>query len=352
MNITDTALYFPSIRVPATTWFTQVLLYWDAAASIVPYQELDKMKLGHYMSELIEEGLIRPVSPDQAFRENARKFDLRFLQMLDRTKPQPPDRWLGIETSYEEVFGAFIHGRKGPPGLFTHLVKRGLAYPREGPFTHHDAAGNQWWVVEKSVADLYMAYLAGSICRMNPGFYPVSDNSQTLTCLMQPVDDTSSRLAELRYATIMHALPMPSELVPPLELARFKERHGDELRRLRIHLNGKLADLIAIDDEYLLNVKTESILQEIHDDVARLTEQMSRQPWPKIIFAGVAGVVAAGLTVGTAVVTGGAALALGLGIGGSVAALGPAVYQAADVIGPSRLNAHEPLAYAALAGAL
>jgi hypothetical protein len=32
----NTALYFPHIAVPKTPWFTQVLLYWDKAATIVP----------------------------------------------------------------------------------------------------------------------------------------------------------------------------------------------------------------------------------------------------------------------------------------------------------------------------
>jgi hypothetical protein len=32
----EVALYFPNIAVPQTPWFTQVLLCWDRAASIVP----------------------------------------------------------------------------------------------------------------------------------------------------------------------------------------------------------------------------------------------------------------------------------------------------------------------------
>jgi hypothetical protein len=31
-------LYFPYIRVPESTWLTQVLLYWDQVSSIVPYE--------------------------------------------------------------------------------------------------------------------------------------------------------------------------------------------------------------------------------------------------------------------------------------------------------------------------
>ncbi|GAA4707227.1 hypothetical protein GCM10025781_27320 [Kocuria gwangalliensis] len=32
----ETALYFPHIRVPKAAWFTQVLLYWEDVASIIP----------------------------------------------------------------------------------------------------------------------------------------------------------------------------------------------------------------------------------------------------------------------------------------------------------------------------
>jgi hypothetical protein len=31
-------LYFPFIRVPESTWLTQMLLHWDQVCSIVPYE--------------------------------------------------------------------------------------------------------------------------------------------------------------------------------------------------------------------------------------------------------------------------------------------------------------------------
>ena len=34
----ETALYFPCIRVPESTWFTQILLCWDRAATIIPHE--------------------------------------------------------------------------------------------------------------------------------------------------------------------------------------------------------------------------------------------------------------------------------------------------------------------------
>lgn len=32
----DSVLYFPSLRVPGTEWFTRVLLYWDHLLTTIP----------------------------------------------------------------------------------------------------------------------------------------------------------------------------------------------------------------------------------------------------------------------------------------------------------------------------
>jgi hypothetical protein len=51
--IVETALYFPHIRVPETSWFAQILLYWDRAAAIVPYSlSTDESSVGRYMTQL------------------------------------------------------------------------------------------------------------------------------------------------------------------------------------------------------------------------------------------------------------------------------------------------------------
>ena len=335
----DTALYFPYVRVPETAWFTQVLLYWDEAASIVPeltqyYMRNDENILGPYMSQLIKADLVRAVAPDETLWQNSSQFDNIFLDNLpDPVYPADTWRWTPL------------YCEKASDSLFERLRARGLARPSLD-------ASDQLYEVEERTAGLYVAYLAGSFCRVNRDMFPVTDSSEILAGLVQPIDNTASRLASWRYAAIMQALPVPSHPVPPLELARFKERYRDELRRLRTYLNGELVDLVTTDDEYALQVKKERILQKIHDDVARLTEQMSKRRWPRIILVGVAGVVAAGLTTGAVIATGGTALALGLGLAGSAATLGPAASQASDLIRSPRFNARDPLAYAALAGAL
>src|SRR5262249_3544538 len=200
----------------------------------------------------------------------------------------------------------------------------------------------------RQTANIYMAYLAGSICRENEGFYPVTDKSHVLSDLVEPGYDVGTRLRTLRYAAITQALPVPSQPLSPAELKSFKDLHGEQLCRLRRYLDGQLVDLAAIDDPFLRDVKTESVLQEIRDDVAVLTEQMSKRRWPRIVLVGIGGVLASAMTVGTAIVAGGTPLALGLGIGAGIVSMGPAGFEAADLMGSPRIAQRSPLAYPAL----
>jgi hypothetical protein len=358
----ETALYFPYIRIPESSWFTQVLLYWDGAASIVPRNMRDyEVGLGKYMYGLMEAGLLRPVAPDE-FKGNDRELTDRFLALLEASKfpkiCKPGKMEAGPKTLRYPERWTRIHKGKASMGLAIELNSRGLAcslgdFPRK-PGARRDPNDPSWWFAfENKVAELYMAYMIGSLCRVDESLFPVTDTKSSLHSLVEPTGgDAASRLRELRYATIMQILPVPSRPVPADELASFKDRHGDQLRRLRRYLNGKLVDLAAIDDDFVRDTKTESVLQEIHDDVAVLAEQMNKKRWPRIVFVGVGGLVASAAAVGLTIASGGTALAVGLGVTGGVASLGPAGYQAVDHVRSRRFDKDSPLAYAALAQAL
>jgi Family of unknown function (DUF6236) len=358
----ETALYFPYIRVPESAWFTQVLLYWDGAASIIPRQMRNDMTgLGKYMNELIGAGLLRPIDPDYAIKGGQREFDDRFLTLLETHKfpkiCKPGLTRAGRKTLSHPERWTRIHKDKVSFGLVDELNSRGLACSLgDFPTSAVRADPNHsswWWAFESKVAELYMLYITGSLCRNDESLFPVTDTESSLQALVEPISaDASSRLRVLTYSTITQALPAPSRLVPPDEIASFKDRHGDQLRRLRQSLNGKLADLAAIDDDFLRDTKTESFIQEIQDDVAVLVEQMEKRRWPRIVFVGVGGFVASAAALGLTIASGGTALAVGLGITGGIASLGPVGYQAADLFRSPRFDEHSPMAYAALAQAL
>jgi len=274
-------------------------------------------------------------------------FDELFLSQLkthDFTPICKPGKMqAGRRVAFSENRWTRLHLEKVSMTVFGELNSRGLACP----------LGRDWWAVEKGVAELYMGYFVGSICRADRNLFPVTDSEDSLHSLIEPIGgQAASRLRRLQYSTITQALPVPSRLVDADELASFKDRHGDKLRRLRHHLNGQLADLATIDDDFVRDTKTESILQEIQDDVAVLVEQMQKRRWPRIVFVGVGGLIASAAAVGLTVASGGAALALGLGITAGVASMGPAGYQVVDLIRSPRFDEHSPLAYAALAQAL
>ena len=208
------------------------------------------------------------------------------------------------------------------------------------------------FVVEETTIELFMTYIAGSLRSADPQLRPVTDSRKSLAALASPVNDSASQLQALRYATIMHALPMPSGPVPAAELASFKDKHREQLHRLQRYLDGSLVDVAAIGDPVLRQAKTMSILQEVSDDVAVLREQMTKRAWPKVVFAGIGGVVASGLITGAAIAAGGSALLMGLGISGGVLSMGPAAYQVTDLVRAARFDPRSPLAYAALAQTL
>jgi hypothetical protein len=330
----ETALYFPHIRVPRTPWFSQVLLYWDAAAAIIPSGlERDEAYLGSYMSELIRAGLVTVIRPDEALMRASDGFEREFLTLLGSRPAMPAtesERWTPV------------HCDKLGWSIFQHLADRGLARPADGP------GWSSWWEVEKQTAELYLTYLAGAICGSRQGFSPVADSTDPVAALARPGAEVTARLRALRYAVVSRALPVPAGPVPVAELKSFKDRHHDGLRRLRVHLDGRLTDLAAIDDEDLRRVKADSVVQEISDEVAVLREQMARRAWPGVLLVGVGGVVGSALATATGVATGGNALILGLAVGGGVASLGSASHRAFELARAPRVDRRAPLVYAAL----
>jgi len=144
----------------------------------------------------------------------------------------------------------------------------------------------------------------------------------------------------------------PSGPVPPSELAAFKHAHEAQLRNLNSYLNNALDELAAIPNDELRENMTANVLDNIRHDVRVLHDQMSKQPWPKIILTGVGGLIVGGLAVGATVVTGGSALALGLGVAAAVSAQYPAASGMVNEVFSKRAAVSKPLAYAALVQAL
>ncbi|MCP2032604.1 hypothetical protein L1277_002714 [Okibacterium sp. HSC-33S16] len=332
----QTALYFPYIRVPESPWFTQVLLYWDSVASIVPRSFQRAGEAEHpYMQQLRKEGMLEYLSPDDAMREIDRdSFDEGFLGLLS-APAGPPSSWRFVR----------LHSGKMSWSLFERLSKKGLARTDDG-------LEFGWWQIESETADTYMAYLAAAMSGARKGLLPVTDQRRAIGILAPGIDDVDRRLAELRFAVIMDALPAPSSPVPAAELRAFKEDNHEELQRCRVFLDAKLVDLALIDNATQREVKAKGVMQEIERDLAKLREQMQKKRWPKVVLVGFGGVTGIALATAATIVSGGAALSVGLSVGAGVLEAGAVGYGVAELLKQRAYDPLEPLAYAALASQL
>src|SRR6267142_2010262 len=195
----DKVLYFPYIRVPDSEWFTQVLLYWDEVGSIVPYEYVHSPeKLGSHMKDLVQVGLVKQIFPNEHVG-NIPRFTEAFLEYIDRADfPIKPN---SIELASTET--SQIHIEKLNK-IANGLVDRGLAKLDHDP----------WFNVERTVADQFMAYLAGVLSETDDlKSVPITDQERSLVNFSLPSAekyDWKQKLSELRPFILQDLLPVPS----------------------------------------------------------------------------------------------------------------------------------------------
>jgi len=140
------AIYYPYIKVPQSSWFTRVLLYWDEVGAIVPYEFLeDPQRLGPYMVGLVREQLVHQVHPGGLLWRVPRFADA-FLEHVDR---------LNLDARATQGSGWSRTHMEKLQAVAEPLCQRGLARRTSG-----DDSYSPWYEIEPTVADGFMAYLA------------------------------------------------------------------------------------------------------------------------------------------------------------------------------------------------
>ncbi len=332
----ETALYFPYIEVPDSAWFTQILLYWNKAATIVPNEVFAKLGLSRSMRELNDNGLLDFVEPG-GFGD---RLEENFFTLLEEHQLTHPSDDSTYTPMYEDKISENIIDRLG---------RLQLAKPKGEPYY-------SWYEVEETVANTYMAMLAAAIAgeRVAAGNQttPITDSPELLSYMGSPGGTPAQIFDRLRY-TVITLLPVPAGPVPAAELAKFKKDHGEQLQHLRDHLDSRIISVATNPDEDLRAHDAGILTRNIERELKALTRAMEARRWPQIVLLGVGGIAAVGLGVASAVVSAGAStLLLGLAAGQGAASAGGAVYTAADLFRSPGFDKSKPLAYAASVSAL
>lgn len=323
----DTAIYFPYIDIPQSEWLSRVLLYWDSLLSIVPYEYMNSPEQhSSEMRDLLASGLVVPCIPGQYLGGNSR-FAETFLSFVKkrnvevrrtyRSRIQQPLRRVHIEK-----LGDIGDG----------LVEMGVAR----------YVGHPWYELQPWVAEAFMAYLAavlGKHPEINAA--PVTHQRQSLALLTGRRPASHLRRVEVRDVLLNGVFPRPT-LPPTLEsLVTFKERHGQELRRLRRAVEEECIGIAEIGDDIHRQERASLVAERLEEQVETVAEAM-RIKWGQVIFGGIFS--ALGAAGGLASIEKGeTGLAVLAGSG-----LTSAVYTAVSSITDRNDALREPLAYAAL----
>jgi hypothetical protein len=337
----DNVLYFPSIRVPETEWFTRVLLYWDTVGTIVPteYQD-DPQFLRPYTAELIEKGLLKVVTPDSTIWElGAGKYYDAFFALIEKL---PLERaklpFPGRET-------VRIHVDKTGAGLASELQNRSLAIHIAG---QND--GDRWYEVEKQIGNLLMAYLA-TILGQNPKqrMVPITDSADCLKAFARvPFGErvVAGRLDPIRTEILADLLPAPVDPVPPAQLVKFKDRYRKLLSSFRAAIEQRVVEVASTEPE-LRDYRIGLIKSQLKGQLEEIVRRMKEHGWLRIGWGALLAVVAAGFLIADTATTGGMLTMLGASFGLSAAVVG--AFEGSW--SPKEFFAN-PMAYAALAHGL
>lgn len=232
----NNALYFPNINLPSTSWTCRTLLYWDSVSTIVPHSLHEKKR--HYtsqMRDLLEAGLVRPISPAQLFHAS-QAIAHPFSRYLSQLRPDE----LTIRRGEEAV--AHLHIEK-----ITDTTRRALV-EYCGALEVEDG----WWQVPTPIANRYMAMLALTMAQEN-GLQanPVTDKQYQLQLFNQAHGHLSadSVFSEVRNDLLKELFPIPLQAAKVDALIKFKEKYGDQLRTFRATVEKEVFAVASIEND-------------------------------------------------------------------------------------------------------
>lgn len=285
----NNALYFPYISLPDEAWTIKTLLYWDKVSSIVPMDYIERPdELGSFMQQLVHEGLVEQIFPAR-FIYKIREFEQCFINFIEHKIHNRPARSEHQPRINRPVTRIHIEKLGNIPDF---LVENGLAKRING----------SWYDIERSVANIFMAYLAtclGAIPEINAA--PVTNKAMYASLFS---NSNLSRNNEIhheksRNVILRSLLPTPNQNVTIDQLLRFKERHGHLLPALRRTIEVHSALIAALPNADDRADAAYDFIERSHLEIHEIVDAM-KPTWNKIAFGSIAPLFGAGISLGAA----------------------------------------------------
>lgn len=270
-KLKNRVLYFPYIRVPASTWLTQMLLYWDQVSSIVPYEFIHRPgSLGPYMRSLVEHELVFQVIPGE-YIHTIPKFEGAFQVYLDALGPEGARRRTKFASG--DTFKIHIEkmGHIGEALVYQNLARD---------------AGYPWYEVESDTAHDFMSYLAAALGQLaSVDSSPVTDEEGYLDRFVRAgvaEDRVAHQLQSLRVQVLKTVLPVPKHPIEPTAIRAFKDRHGGLFGDFRRRVERELVLAAGVADRSLQQRQLEIFFDEAAAGVEQVQAAMREARWETI----------------------------------------------------------------------
>lgn len=265
------AIYFPTINVPNSSWFSRTLLYWDSIATIVPNEYfVNPEALDRHSLELVREGLVKPLAPLMHTWE-IQNFSAPFIDYLGnlgaelRRREKGFSKSSGIEINFEKLNHAIVKG----------LRKMELA----------EVASRGWLLVEATTANDFMAYLAATLGQLpSVNMTPITNLRKHLSPLIGDSERIYGELDVMRLELLSEAFPAPRRHVRAQDIADFKRLHGDKLYSYRHYIETELTGLVAISDRAVRQYRMDQVKAYITKEIRVLLDAMESYGWIDIVL--------------------------------------------------------------------
>ncbi|CAB3799993.1 MULTISPECIES: DUF6236 family protein [Paraburkholderia] len=268
----NNALYFPYVSIPDTAWTMRTLLYWDKVSAIVPLELAYRPEeLDVFMRELLDVGLVNTVIPAQ-YLWRLEQFDTAFVKLVEarlRTFHYSPEK-----IKARPRVRIHIEKLQGIPEF---LVRSGAA----------ERLDDSWYMVEASIAKLFMAYLAvclGGLEEVDAA--PVTNRWEYTSLLgLGRTQRRPQRPAhqDARHEILDCLLPVPEGEVNLAAIVKFKEQYGDLLPALRRVIEVRSAEIALLQDAEDRADAISDFVKQSKLQIDELSDAM-RFNWKKLTF--------------------------------------------------------------------
>lgn len=275
--MSDKILYFPEIRVPQSSWFTRMLLYWDNIGTIVPMEFVERPEeLGEHTRSLLQAELVTPIIPGM-FLYQIPKFREAFAEYLESLGPKLSRR----RRRFQRGATTEIHVEKlgGLDGVMREYgLCRGCNAPNYSP----------WFVVERQTARDFMAYLAAALGRLEElGSVPVTNRKKYWKPLLResnrPIEHREM-LTSLRTEILKDILPAPKRPLSADQIRAFKDKHGEQLADFRRTVERELITAAGIRDPELRRRSLSLFRDEVNEQVKGVEARLRESGFGDIVF--------------------------------------------------------------------